>query len=200
MQSFTINAPNLISIGRMLLAIVCLALLFQPDENLKIAAFIISVVIVPLDALDGYLARKNKQTTKDGAFLDIICDRLVESFFWVTFASLNLVLFWVPIIIISRGLITDSIRFAALKRGYEPFKMMQSKFTTWLVASRFNRGAYAAIKAIIFPWLILELIIAVPTWYTITGNCLVIVTVLYCVIRGLPVIYDAKFLFKKNKI
>lgn len=200
MQSFTINAPNLISIGRMLLAIVCLALLFQPDENLKIAAFIISIVIVPLDALDGYLARKNKQTTKDGAFLDIICDRLVESFFWLAFGILNLVSLWVPIIIISRGLITDSIRNFALKKGYEPFKMMHGKFTTWLVASRFNRGAYAVIKAIVFPWLILELIIPAPYWYINTGFILVVLTVIYCITRGLPVIYDAKFLFKKNKI
>lgn len=196
MQSIHINIPNFISICRILLAIIIIFLLFQPEQSLRIIAFIMSLIIIPLDALDGYLARKLKQETKSGAFLDIISDRFVESIFWLGFAFLGLVSIVVPLIIIIRGILTDSIRNIALKKGYEPFKMMKSKFSTWLVASRFNRFIYAFLKATVFPWLILDLIwFSSPNWFSIIGNILVLAAVSYCLLRGLPVIWDAQYLF-----
>ncbi|MFA6027775.1 MAG: CDP-alcohol phosphatidyltransferase family protein [Patescibacteria group bacterium] len=194
------NWPNTISVIRVLLVLLIISLLFIDNFNFKVTAFILAIIIIPLDALDGYLARKLKQETRIGALLDIFSDRLVEFLFWVAFASFGLVVIWVPIIIITRGLATDIIRSFAMKKNIEPFKMMHGKFTTWLVASKFNRFFYAFLKAVVFPWLILQMLLSTaPDWFIITGQILVWLTVAYCILRGIPVLWDAYYLFKRKK-
>lgn len=194
------NWPNSISVIRVFLVLLIVLFLFLNNANLIIIALILAVIIIPLDALDGYLARKLKQGSKIGAFLDILCDRLVEIIFWVAFACFGLIHVAVPIIIIARGLGTDIIRSLAMNKDIEPFKMMHGKFTSWLVASRFNRFFYAFFKAVVFPWLILQMILApAPFWFALIGQILVWLTVAYCLLRGLPVLWDAYYLFKNKK-
>ena len=76
---------------------------------------------------------------------------------------------------------------------------MQSPIAQWLVAGRFMRGFYAAIKGILFCWLLLihpwsELMPGFwagwGRWLLFTGDVLIWLTVFLCVIRGLPVIIE----------
>lgn len=52
------------------------------------------VLIFTLDAVDGLVARKYNQTTKLGAILDTVADRIIENTFWIYFTVTGLTPFW----------------------------------------------------------------------------------------------------------
>ena len=76
------NIPNTLTLFRIAL-IPCLVLVYYvPEQNLpielkNITATAIFVVAAITDWLDGYLARKLKQTSKFGAFIDPVADKLI---------------------------------------------------------------------------------------------------------------------------
>ena len=69
------NVPNLITVSRVVLALATLALLYLPakehQQTFLWTAFVLTVLVIWADGLDGYFARKLKQATKLGAILDI---------------------------------------------------------------------------------------------------------------------------------
>lgn len=74
------------------------------------AAFVLTVLVMWGDGLDGFFARKLNQCTKLGAVLDIAGDRVVEMLYWIVFAVLGWIPAWVPIIFLVRGTFVDAIR------------------------------------------------------------------------------------------
>ena len=77
-----INVPNLLTLFRVALIPVLVIIFYVPDSTLNLTeknilgTFIFSVAAIT-DWLDGYLARKLKQTSKFGAFLDPVADKLI---------------------------------------------------------------------------------------------------------------------------
>jgi len=77
-----INVPNLLTIFRVGLIPILLIVFYVPENTLSISeknilgTFIFSLAAIT-DWLDGYLARKLKQTSKFGAFLDPVADKLI---------------------------------------------------------------------------------------------------------------------------
>ena len=74
--------PNLITIGRLILVFVVVAL-FQKSVYLDLLMVGLTAVILALDAVDGYVARKFKMTSDFGALFDIVGDRIVENVYWI---------------------------------------------------------------------------------------------------------------------
>ena len=66
------NLPNLITLGRLLTVPITVYLLMQ---SAYLAAFILFLLAGASDALDGYLAKRNNQTTELGAILDPLADK-----------------------------------------------------------------------------------------------------------------------------
>src|SRR5699024_5758572 len=98
------------------------------------------IFVMWFDGLDGFIARKFNESSKLGAVLDIMGDRIVENIYWMTFCALGWINVVVPIIVLTRGIITDSLRSLALEKGYTPFgekTMMQGKVAKFIVASNF---------------------------------------------------------------
>lgn len=202
---------NLITITRILMVFLTVCLLCWGKESniLYLIAFVIAISAIIMDAMDGYVARKYNLTSKFGAVLDIIGDRLVENVFWISFMALGWIPLIVPLIVITRGIIVDGIRSVALEHGMTAFgqsTMMKSKLGKFLVASKFSRGTYAAFKGIAFGALIL---INVPNWHPdliivktflfYLAYASVYITLFFCIIRGLPVIIEGKrFLEEDN--
>ena len=77
---------NLITISRMILALITVALLFTKTTPVYTGAFILTIIVIWMDGLDGYVARKFNESSKFGALLDILGDRVVENVYWITFA------------------------------------------------------------------------------------------------------------------
>ena len=146
---------NIITLARVGLVFVAL-LLFEDGFYGQVLAFLLTILIIYMDALDGYVARKLGTASDLGALLDITGDRIVENVYWIYFTAIGMISFWVPIVVIARGFLTDSLRSIAFAEGKTAFgekTMMQSGFTRFLVSSRFSRAIYGVSKAVIFCYL-----------------------------------------------
>ncbi len=190
---------NMITLFRLMLVFVVISL-FGYHIYLDILLVALIGLILLLDAVDGYVARKLNQTSAFGALLDIIGDRIVECVFWVYFAVVGLIPFWIPVIVIARGFFTDGLRSAAFAQGKTAFgenSMMTSRWTRALTSSRASRSIYGISKALAFVYLggviafknsgiYPELIVGLE----LAGVILSVIAVAMCVIRGLPVLVD----------
>lgn len=65
--------PNILTLSRVVFGIIVLIFLIKGYD---IAAFILYVIGAFTDMFDGHFARKLKQTSDLGSFLDAICDRI----------------------------------------------------------------------------------------------------------------------------
>jgi len=203
---------NLITVARVALLFIVVGFFYRAGVWSKLLSFVGVIIVIWMDALDGRIARKYQQESELGGVLDIAGDRIVECVLWICFAHKGLVSVWVPIIVITRGIITDSIRGVALSHGMTAFgdkTMMSSRVGRFLVASRFSRALYGTVKTLAFAYVIL--IAALMThrdltpaqfvttnwggWLWVAKGALVWTTVALCVIRGVPVIRDGRQLF-----
>lgn len=201
-----INVANLITVLRVVLAIFTLALLCfnsgpgqsQADYILW-TAFVLTVIVIWADGLDGYFARKLNQSSKFGAILDIAGDRVVEMAYWITFSSLGWIPLFVPLLFLVRGTFVDAMRSHAGEKGYTAFgakTMMQSPVGKFLVASNFSRFTYAVVKALAFCLVIAaHTRLLAGTSAQAAADFLVYFSALFCVLRGLPVLLESGHLF-----
>jgi CDP-diacylglycerol---glycerol-3-phosphate 3-phosphatidyltransferase len=194
-----INVANVVTVGRVVLALATVPLLWQTGDQLLWTAFGLTAFIIYADALDGYLARKLNLSSKLGAVLDIAGDRCVEMLYWIVFAILQWIPVWVPLLFLVRGTFVDAVRSVLGEKGYTAFgakTMMQSPLGKFLVASNFSRFSYAVAKAVAFC-----LLIAAHTTlgyrYNVAPVALgfVYFSAVFCVLRGLPVLIEAQELF-----
>jgi len=198
---------NLITIARLVLLFVVIAMMHYRPVDLAAISMILLAVVFAGDGLDGWVARKRGSTSKFGAAFDIAGDRIVETVLWIFFAWERLIPLWVPFLVVVRGGIVDTIRGLAYADGMTPFgerNMMRSPITRWLTAGRFMRGLYGYVKAVAFVFLAGYLGYVQPdaagTWldrlYSVDvvrwfGWLNVWAAVVLMVIRGIPVILDA---------
>jgi len=189
---------NFISILRTILAFVVIGMLFFQTDKVYWSAFVLTIIVIWMDGLDGYVARKFNECSKFGALLDILSDRIVENAFWITFATIGWIPLWIPLVVMSRGIITDSLRSLALEQGFTAFgssTMMQSKIGKFIVASNFCRFTYAVCKAVAFALLIAAHVpseYALKTAITYVAYGATYISVFFCVARGIPVIIESK--------
>lgn len=200
--------PNRITLLRVMLAFASIALLSAGGVSSLIGLALL-IAVLGLDGLDGYLARRTGQTSEAGAAFDIAADRMVESIYWLYFATAGLVSFWMPAIVIARGGFTDFLRMLALRQGLTAFGengMMKTRWGRLLVGSRGSRTAYGVLKcAAFFSLGLWQTLKTTPAWLAWTGDAmaairfgslgLAIAAVAVCLIRGLPVLIEgARFM------
>jgi CDP-diacylglycerol--glycerol-3-phosphate 3-phosphatidyltransferase len=197
---------NLVTLTRLLLLFVVVWLYYLPPTPWQFAGFVLIILIFVLDGLDGYVARRRGETSLFGALFDIAGDRIVELTLWIVAADNGLVPIFVPIVFIARGVVVDTIRSSnAVAHGVAPFALMRSRIGKFLVASKFMRGFYAAVKATAFAGLALQA--PFPRWLpsfwsyvdwqltAVTYFC-VYLAVALCIARGAPVI--AEFVYSQR--
>jgi CDP-diacylglycerol--glycerol-3-phosphate 3-phosphatidyltransferase len=198
--------PTLITLLRVALVFVTVPL-YGRSFNSALVAIGLTILVIWMDALDGWVARRTGQTSDMGALLDITGDRIVENVFWIYFAVAGVVSFWVPLVVITRGFLTDTVRTLGFERGQTPFgdkTMMRSPWSRFLVSGRFMRGLYGAAKVLAFCALGAVLVVQrgleegrlhAADWMRgleAGAQALVWVTVLLCVVRGIPVLWDGR--------
>lgn len=190
---------NRITTLRLLLLFALVVLVYELPAAWQLVNAPLLVLIFVLDGVDGYVARRWREVTTFGALYDIAVDRVIENALWIVFTHLGYVSVWVPIVFVTRGFVVDVIRSHAGRRGQTPFSMMRTALGRWLVASRFMRAAYAAVKAAAFAWILVlrpvpELMPA--TWSAWSGlldgvtQALVWLATGLCLVRGVPVVVD----------
>ncbi|WP_306534000.1 CDP-alcohol phosphatidyltransferase family protein [Geobacter sp.] len=197
---------NIITLSRLVLLYVTLYIVSLNSLSLHIWALLLTFVLMVFDALDGMAARHFNVESEFGSVFDIVMDRIVESCYWIFFATRGVIPVAIPIIIISRGFVTDGIRSVALAQGMTAFgerSMQKTRLGRFIVTSRLSRGMINFLKILSFLMLILLDALNLPNagglinpdYHTSLrgiGIWTVYVTVAFCVIRGLPVIYESQ--------
>lgn len=201
---------NMVSVGRVGLALFALGLILDwssaryYSELAPAWAFtasaILTAIVIWLDGVDGYIARKLGECSTAGAVIDIAGDRVVELLYWLAFALLGWLPAWVPALVIMRGVAVDAARGMALTQGKTAFgaqSMQKSKLGIWLTSSRASRWLYAVAKALAFVLLIVAHHPASHPagplgWVYITAQVSVYVSVVFCVLRAIPVLAEAR--------
>ncbi len=207
------NAANIVSISRIFVAFVAIALLFKHTTCAYVWAVVLTIIAFIMDGVDGYVARKFNQSSEWGSVLDIMGDRIVELSYWIVFAILgyladgNMALnAMFPIVCVARAFTTDGIRSVALSKGMTAFgdKSMQS--TSWgkfICASRFMRISYAVAKVAAFVLLIVAAIPALPAAVAqpihLIAVILAWIAIIFCVVRAIPVVAESGKLFNDAK-
>ena len=193
---------NFITIFRIFLIFISTFLLFKHTSFSYICALVLTITAFALDGVDGYVARKFNETSKLGAMLDIMSDRIAENALWVTFAVLGWVPIVFPLISLTRGFITDGIRSVAMEQGFTAFgeaSMQSDKIGYFICSSKFSRISYAVAKMVAF---ILMIIAKTPqldkdlaVFFSAIAYMAAIFAILFCILRGLPVVFESKKFF-----
>jgi CDP-diacylglycerol---glycerol-3-phosphate 3-phosphatidyltransferase len=205
--------PNKVTLLRVAVGFGAVAL-FGRGPWANLTAVGLTVASIALDALDGHMARKKKLATPVGAQLDILGDRMIENVYFTYFAVVGMVSLWLPVLFFARGAATDFLRGLAMKSGRTGWGANSMLETWWgkaLVASRWSRGLYAALKCACFCYLGLELALTrgpvallggmTPQMHEairIGAHALAWLTAAFCVMRGLPVLVEGWKYFTRN--
>ena len=143
------------------------------------------------------VARQRQEESLLGSVLDIAADRAVEIILWVVYAYLGLISLIIPITVIIRGSLTDSIREAGYDRGQTAHALMTTAWGRWLVAGRPLRAAYGIVKAIAFVLLAATLALqsAASPWVEPVWALAQVaswISLVLCIVRGVPVLFEAR--------
>jgi len=106
------NLPNLLTLLRIVLVPVFAFFYLVPEDALRIYAGLLFALAAFTDWLDGYLARRLGQTTRFGAFLDPVADKLivVTALILLVGEHSNLWLTLPGIVIVSREIFISALR------------------------------------------------------------------------------------------
>ena len=128
------NLPNKITVARLFLTVVIIALLCIPFSYFGITfpKFDIQGITVELqyliagfffiiasltDFLDGYLARKYHMVTDTGKMLDAIADKALVNPILIVLAANGFIPVIIPVVYVTRDIIVDAIKMQAASKG-----------------------------------------------------------------------------------
>ena len=114
---FEPTIPNLLTLFRILLIPVLAAALLSGIESGDIVAAIVFAVASVTDALDGWIARRNKDVTTFGKLMDPLADKLLVTSALVSLVALDRLQAWVAMVIIAREFAVTGLRQLAMEHG-----------------------------------------------------------------------------------
>ena len=192
---------NIITLLRFPLLFVYVGLLYTENPTIIFWCVPFIALIMMMDSFDGLIARARGEVSLLGSTLDIAVDRAFEIILWLVFAHLNLIPVVIPIIVITRGTLTDAIRSVGMRNGKAAFDQLNHPLSRFLVSSRFMRELYGISKGFAFGFLTLSL--GLNKLNHPTENIILITAQIFSwsaisltILRGLPVLIEGYGLFK----
>ncbi len=188
-----LNTPNKLTIARMIIAPVFLAvLLWDSLPHRFLWAMFIFMAASVTDAVDGKLARKNNQVTNFGKLLDPIADKVLTTAALLAFMKLGLCNIWIVMIVLTREFAIASLRMIAASNGvvipaniWGKLKTVSQMVFTVLIMFLGEIYSYAPniVPGVTVPW-----------WLTLSNisNALLWITAILTVISGIIYIKDSK--------
>ena len=111
------NLPNKITIFRMFIAPIFLAVYLAGIPHRFLLSALIFALGAITDALDGRIARKNNIVTNFGKLLDPIADKMLVTAGLLAFMKDGLCSIWIVMIILTRDFAVTSIRMIAASQN-----------------------------------------------------------------------------------
>jgi CDP-diacylglycerol--glycerol-3-phosphate 3-phosphatidyltransferase len=112
-----VNLANKITIVRVLLIPIFVALLKIPFPNHIYLAALLFALAASTDSLDGYIARKRNEITNFGKFMDPLADKLLVASALIVLVEMGKASSIAVIIIISREFVITGFRILAVTEG-----------------------------------------------------------------------------------
>ena len=120
----SVNLPNALTLGRIFLVpllVVVLLTRFEGRLVFGVRKELVGAAIFGLasltDWLDGYLARRRKQVTPLGQFMDPLADKLLITAALVSLVQMDLAQSWMVVVILGREFAVTVLRSIAHSRG-----------------------------------------------------------------------------------
>lgn len=96
-----VNLPNMITIGRLVLVPLVIAMIGRGEWQFAFFAFVLAGVS---DGVDGYIARRFSMRSELGAYLDPLADKALLVSIYVTLAIVGVMPGWLAIVVVSRDM------------------------------------------------------------------------------------------------
>lgn len=198
------NLPNKITMSRIVMALMIIAILLFPFDASGIALpklFINESIVVDLkyilvgflfiiasltDFIDGYLARKNNQVTDFGKMLDAIADKVLVNSVLIILASTGFISPIIPVIIVVRDSVVNSIKMIAGNKGKVVAAIKSGKLKT----------------ACLMTGIVLTLFYNLPfeLWNFKVSDALLIIAAVLSIVSGVQYYYmNREFLFSSKQ-
>lgn len=131
-EPFTLQMtiPNQLTMLRIVLVPVFIALLLQDDPWLKLLGVIVFAVASITDAYDGYHARKYGEITRLGAFLDPLADKFLITAAFLLYVHLGYLVLWMVILVAARDILITLLRVYAEFIGRPVVTSREAKYKT----------------------------------------------------------------------
>jgi CDP-diacylglycerol--glycerol-3-phosphate 3-phosphatidyltransferase len=111
------NLPNKLTLSRIALSPVFMALILVDDTRAKLASLLVFVAAALTDLGDGYFARKTGRVTGFGKFMDPLADKILASTALISLVALGYVRGWMVAVIVVREFFITGLRSLAAYRG-----------------------------------------------------------------------------------
>ena len=111
------NLPNKLSLTRMALIPVMVALMYVDNTLCHLLSAAVFGIAAFTDFLDGHIARKEGIVTDFGKFVDPVADKLLVLSSLIMLVQQRLMPAWVVILILARELCVDGLRMVAGSKG-----------------------------------------------------------------------------------
>ncbi|NMW17516.1 MAG: CDP-diacylglycerol--glycerol-3-phosphate 3-phosphatidyltransferase [Chlorobiaceae bacterium] len=125
-----LTIPNQLTALRILLVPVFVVLLLQVEPYLKLLGVVVFVVASLTDIYDGYHARKYGVTTRLGAFLDPLADKLLITAAFFLYVGMGFLSLWMVILVVVRDVIVTGLRIYAEYKNRPVVTSMEAKYKT----------------------------------------------------------------------
>ncbi|AHF92174.1 CDP-diacylglycerol--glycerol-3-phosphate 3-phosphatidyltransferase [Opitutaceae bacterium TAV5] len=114
-----LNLPNLLTLSRVPLTFLVVALMYQSWPGAATLAFILFVGAGVSDWLDGYIARKRKIVSNFGKFMDALTDKIFVIGLMVAFVAIYHNPIWIVLALITlcREFMVSGMRMLASSKG-----------------------------------------------------------------------------------
>jgi CDP-diacylglycerol--glycerol-3-phosphate 3-phosphatidyltransferase len=111
------NAPNQLTLARVVMTFVFVVVLMWKFPYSKTAALMLFAVASLTDLYDGILARRYKIITNFGTLMDPVADKILICSAFVAFVGLQIIPAWMAILVIAREFVITGLRLLAASKG-----------------------------------------------------------------------------------
>ena len=111
------NLPNQLTVLRLFLTFVFLAVLSLSFPHSRTIALLIFVIAAVTDFLDGHIARKYDLTTSFGKLMDPLADKILMTAGFVMLAVSGHIPGWIVVVILAREFMVTGLRLVASAEG-----------------------------------------------------------------------------------
>ena len=111
------NLPNVLTLSRIVLAVVLVFLLEENSSMGNILAVIVFAIASLTDFYDGYLAKKRGLVSDFGKIMDPIADKILILSTFGVLAHIGMIAWWMFIVIALREVLVTASRLLAMRHG-----------------------------------------------------------------------------------